>query len=235
LIHRFQSLNSTNDKLKEMLENIHDGDVILANTQTAGKGRANKTWIDSPGKSLLFSVFLDAQSHQITPENLPLIPIIVSVIVADAIEKKFSISLETKWPNDLLFQNQKVCGILCESMIEGNLVRAAIVGIGINFDQTKNDFPKEIQKQATSLKLISENKYPKEEILMAIVKRLKTLRISGVFLDLWKKRCPFLGKEISFHSGDILVSGKFVDLNDKGALILETKDGLQTFYSGEIV
>lgn len=215
-----------------------DGDVVFANTQTAGKGRAGRIWLDAHGKALLFSILLDAEIHKIVPENLSLVPIIAAVVVADAIEKKFSISLETKWPNDLLFRNKKLCGILCESLIEGNSIRAVIIGIGINFDQTKNDFPEKIRERATSIKLITDVEYEKEEILMTVVEQLQKLLVSDdgkIYLNLWKKRCPFLGKQISFHAGDVVTSGKFVDLNPKGALILETENGLQTFFSGEIV
>jgi len=240
MIFRFDTIDSTNKQIKKMLryKKIKDSDIVVAKTQTAGRGRGNRTWIDNPGKSLLFSMMFDAKSRHITAENISLIPLSAAVAVVNAIQKHVGITLETKWPNDLLKNDKKVCGILSESIFEGEKAKSIIVGVGLNVNQIQTDFSNDLSHIATSLHMIDKKKRDTEQFIEPILKEMNKLVRpvnAGKIVQSWRQFCLHQDSEIQFHDGQKIISGIFRDINLSGAAILQTQNGNLSFYDGEIM
>lgn len=144
-------IGSTNDEVfRRASEGAAQGLVVVAETQTAGRGRQGRLWLDSPGQSLLFSVLLQPT---IPLPSYPLLALALACSIAEAgSEAAGGALLDVKWPNDVLHQGKKLCGVLAESRaLAPGAAPALVVGAGVNGNQLEADFPPEIRGRATSL------------------------------------------------------------------------------------
>ncbi len=225
----FEEINSTNVYAKE--KNLPHGTVVLAENQTAGKGRKGRKWISQKGKGLYFSIVLK--------ETLPindfliyslLFPAVIKRTLEDFIFQKIYI----KWPNDLYINNKKFAGFLIESEIEGNEISKIVVGIGINVNNTEESF-KSIDRPATSLLIEEKRELPRKEIFAKILENLeaclddvKPEKILKTVEDalLWKGENVYLP--------EIDLEGVLLGLNKEGGLLLDTEKGIKTIYSGDL-
>ena len=147
-ILRFDSLPSTNlEAAKRAIEGAAEGLCVVAGEQTAGRGRLQRHWVSPKNAGLYFSIVLRPQFEQ---SIWPLLTLMAGVAVSDALREACALETDIKWPNDILVNEKKVCGILAESS-ETSLGRAVVVGIGINL--TSQSFPEELQLEATSVEL----------------------------------------------------------------------------------
>jgi len=168
-IIKLNAIDSTNSYLKQLgaNETVEDHTIIVANYQTHGRGQMGTVWDSEDSKNLMFSVFKDVSFLQ-TEQNF-YISMAVSLSIIEAL-KSFSIpKLHIKWPNDILSENKKICGILIENVIKQNQLKATIIGVGLNVNQNNFD---ELPK-ATSLQLITGNIFNLDEVLLAISVSLK--------------------------------------------------------------
>jgi BirA family biotin operon repressor/biotin-[acetyl-CoA-carboxylase] ligase len=166
---KLNAIDSTNSYLRRLSheESLEDYTVVTAEHQTEGRGQMGTVWNSENSKNLMFSVFRDTSKIQL--EHPFLISMVTSLAILKALQR-FSISrLSIKWPNDILSEDKKICGILIESVIKQNSLSNTIIGVGLNVNQT--DF-KNLPK-ASSLKLITGNVFDLEEVLFEIVKNLK--------------------------------------------------------------
>lgn len=225
----FHTINSTNIYAKE--NELPDGTVILAENQTAGKGRKGRKWISIEGKGLYFSIVL---KRDISPTDLLVYSLLFPVAVRKAIVQKTNLPVRIKWPNDLYINNKKLAGFLIETEIEGNSVTKLIAGIGININQTEEDL-EEVRNIATSLRLEYGKKINRKEIfadiLQSIEKEIDNFDKSRVVKEveenlLWK------GEKIKLIDEDI--EGRLIGLNEFGGICILTDKGLKDFYSGDI-
>ena len=162
-IYHFETIGSTNLFAKKLVkEGAEEGVVIVADVQSGGRGRKNRTW-SSPEGGLWFSILL---YPKISPQSVMLITMASSIAVAQGIEEITSINPVIKWPNDLSINEKKVCGILTEIDAEMDSINYTVVGIGINVN---NELEKELQKTATTLKLEIGTQVPKVELLTSIL------------------------------------------------------------------
>jgi len=145
-IIRLETVDSTNEHLKRHADLSDEGTVVIADRQTEGRGRRGRTWIDHPGKSLLFSFLLHPKADQ---AQLLLNMMWPAVAVAEALAK-FGTDTFVKWPNDLLIGGRKVGGVLAETIISGDSARM-VIGIGLNLNQTLSDFPQYLTVKAGSV------------------------------------------------------------------------------------
>ena len=235
-----ESVDSTNNFAKKISnEGAADGTVVIAEEQTGGKGRLERKFFSPKFKSILFSLILRPNC---LPKDAPKFTLTAAVAIILAM-KKFNLDAGIKWPNDILFENKKVVGILTEMSAEIERVNFIIIGVGINANISAEEFPDDIKKIAASLsemnggKNISRVKFFRA-VLEEFDKLYAEINSNGFkkIFDLWKKFNITLGQEIKIISaeGGEIFFGKAIDIDKDGALIVKTSDGLKTFYAGDV-
>lgn len=231
-IEYFDEIDSTNSYLlhrKDFLDRI----LVIADFQTAGRGRFNRKWYSNPGENLMFSIGL----KNVDLADLPKLSFITSLSVQEAIEETLNLQLKIKWPNDLISDNKKVCGILIETQIQNIEKAKVVIGIGINVNQT--NFPDEIKDKSTSLKLLLKIEINREILLSKILDLFfKYINIiSSDFETIYKRyksKCTGIGQKISVLFGNNIYTGILSDINRSGELELLTENSKISFNSGEI-
>jgi BirA family biotin operon repressor/biotin-[acetyl-CoA-carboxylase] ligase len=221
---------STMDDTRRMLErfNLQNGAVVLAETQTAGRGRAGRSWVSPPDVNLHFTVLLYPEMSQLRPLAYvtPLAVALAVEEVAHAAGKELAAGL--KWPNDVFLGEKKAAGVLIEtSEIADRLV--ALVGVGVNVNLEVSDYP-EIRDIATSVKEAIGVKVAREEVLAAFCNHFESLyeeAKSGSWrpFEAWRDRLITLGREVVAHGLAGAPRGIAVDVEEDGALVLQLADG----------
>ena len=236
-ILRFESLPSTNTELaRHASEGAGEGLAILADEQTAGRGRLARAWSSPRGAGLYFSILLQPA---IAPELWPLITFMAVLAVGDALREAGEVETDIKWPNDLLSGERKICGILAES-VETPAGRAVIVGIGVNL--TSEAYPAEIGGVATSVSEAAGRAVEREPLLAALLRALSRWysllhEVDGVekIVSAWASRSSYAsGKVVQVANGDEVWQGVTRGVEADGALRLETRDGLRIVRAGDV-
>lgn len=219
----YPSLSSTNDIAKlEAKKGAQEGTVVVAEEQTAGRGRLKRAWL-SPKGSLALSIILHP-----TPAQLPSLIMVASLAVVHCIEKVSGLKSQIKWPNDVLVNGKKVCGILIESDVRGSAVDYAVIGIGLNVNLNTADFP-EIAATATSISQESGEKISRREMIRCLLVEVENLYLvlgegDSVFRE-WRERLVTLGKEVKISSGKASYRGIAESVASDGSLFLRQPDG----------
>lgn len=229
----YPSVTSTNELAKvEARRGAVEGTVIVAEEQTAGKGRLKRAWL-SPRGSLALSVILYPSL-----EHLPSLIMVASLAVARGIKAVTGLESGIKWPNDILLNGKKVCGILVESEVRGEAVDYAVIGIGINVNLRVSDFP-EILPAATSL----SQELGGEVSLLGLVIRLLVeierlylaLLSEGSIYEAWRDSLVTLGREVYVVSGKARYSGIAESVARDGSLLVRRPDGsLSRIVAGDV-
>ncbi len=232
-LHYHSSVSSTMDIARKLaIEGAAEGTVVIANTQTAGRGRLNRAWL-SPQGSLAMSAILRPSL-----DDLPQLVMIASLAVVKAIKEVANLETQIKWPNDVLVKGKKVCGILIESQVKGGKVDFAIVGIGINVNFNPSTFP-EIADIATSLSHELGKEVSMIGLTSAVLSELEQLylnaRAGARLYREWRNHMETLGKWIQVKSGRIVEEGTAQDVTETGNLILRRADGsLAEIIAGDV-
>ncbi len=239
-IYYFPEVDSTNDVAKELAEKgAENGTLIIAQTQRRGKGRNGKKWI-SPLGGVWMSIIL---RPTINPEKAPQLTLVTGVAVAETLKKQTGLDVKIKWPNDILIDNKKVCGILTEAHAKYNTLDYVIVGIGIDVNMDMELFPQELRKDATSIKEELEMEVYYVELVQRFLEKFEELYNEfnaeqfPEILRKWRKYSKTIGSYVEIHKklGKI-VRGEAVGINKQGALILELDDGtLRKVFSGKCI
>lgn len=238
-IQVFQETSSTNDVVEKLArDGVKEGVVVFAEAQTKGRGRLGRKWVSPAKKGLWFSVLL---RPQIRPVEATQLTVGAATALARAIQKQTNLSPDIKWPNDLLLRGRKVAGILTELSAEVDRVKHVILGIGLDVNQTASDFPADVRKLATSLKLECGRAIDRAELAAAILQELDRdyARIcSGGFAalaDEWESRCTTIGQNVTIGIGERRVRGRAEALDDDGALLVRTEHGrLERIIGGDV-
>jgi BirA family biotin operon repressor/biotin-[acetyl-CoA-carboxylase] ligase len=197
---------------------------VVADEQTAGRGRLQRAWSSPKGAGLYFSILL----RPTIPQNCwPLITFMAALAVSDALREACELETDIKWPNDILSGERKICGILAEA-IETPVGRAVILGIGINL--TQNAFPPELENVATSVAEATGRAGDREQILAALLDTLSRwhsqLNDPGKIVDAWSNRSSYaIGKLVQVSNGDDVWQGTTCGVEPDGALRLRTSSG----------
>lgn len=228
-IHIYRSVSSTNTVAKEVAKKTDEEKiVILAETQTMGRGRLGRQWI-SPKGGLWLSIILRPQT---TPKEALRLTFIMSSAVAKTIKTLFNLKTSVKWPNDVLVNGKKISGILTETNTKESLVEFVIVGVGINVNIDLESFPSSLRATVTSLKhelgYKVKQKPLTETLLQNFENRYRRLQrgMWSALLQEWKNLADFLGKEVKVSNFDEVLSGEALDVDEDGALIIRFNDGL---------
>jgi BirA family biotin operon repressor/biotin-[acetyl-CoA-carboxylase] ligase len=234
---RYESLPSTNSEIARFaLQGADEGLAVIADEQTAGRGRLQRAWSSPKGAGLYFSILL---RPSITTDRWPLITFVAALATGDALLEAAKVQTDIKWPNDLLANERKICGILAEA-IETPAGRAVVVGIGINL--TQDAFPRELVDVATSVAKESGRRPEREALLTALLNALRRWysllhEADGAekVVAAWSSRSSYaFGKVVQVTNGDEVVQGITRGVANDGALRLETAQGIQLIRAGDV-
>ncbi len=230
----FSEIDSTNVCARTLAEvGNPEGTVVIADYQTAGRGRLGRVWSAEPRANLLLSVILRPA------DRLPAwhMSYLVSEAVARAVHQTIGIPVASKWPNDLLTDGKKFCGILLETMAtsEGT---AYVAGVGINVNQ--DHFPSELTSSATSLKLATGSDVDRVSLFQSLMSSLEGLydeagRDAGAeMMRSWMDRCTTFGRSVQVRGGGPAIDGTALGLSDDGGLLVQHGDRMTTVYAGDV-
>jgi BirA family biotin operon repressor/biotin-[acetyl-CoA-carboxylase] ligase len=238
-IRVFEETTSTNDVIEKFArDGVKEGVVVFAEAQTKGRGRLGRKWISPAHRGLWFSILL---RPDLRPQEATQLTVASATALRHAIGAVTGLKPEIKWPNDILIGGKKVAGILTELSAEVDRVRHIILGIGIDVNLDADEFPAELKKTATSLKIEAGGMISRAELAVAILRELDHdyARIGGgkfpALADEWESGCATIGKNVTVHIGDRRVRGCAESLDDDGALIIRTEHGrLERITGGDV-
>ncbi|RLG13155.1 biotin--[acetyl-CoA-carboxylase] ligase [Candidatus Pacearchaeota archaeon] len=228
-VYYFQEVTSTMDIAREKAENEEKA-LILAETQTSGKGRLARMWYSPPGgiwMSLIIKPNLNLKESYI-------LTYIASISTALAIKDVTGLKVKLKWPNDIVYEEKKLAGILLEIKAEVDKIQYAIIGIGINVNNKISN----LENQAISLKEILKKDISRTDIIINLVKYFDKFikKNSNEILKSWKEMSCTLGREVKILTTQEIIKGIAFDLSEDGALMIKDKFGnVHKIYSGDCI
>ena len=236
----FEQLDSTNLYAKRIAEGgFLDGTVIIADEQLKGKGRMGRIWVSPKGKGIWMTIML---KPKINPADASKVTLLAACAISKAIEEISGLSTKIKWPNDIVVNGKKLCGILTEMSAEIDEINYLIIGIGVNVNIDLEDFPKELQAIATSVKIEKGSGIIRKDLAAAIINQferyyngfIKTGSIKA-YINEYKEKSAVLGKKVSVISSTLELQGTVIDISEEGQLQLELQDGsIKEIISGEV-
>jgi len=237
-IIRLQSVDSTNNYAKSFLKQnktLAEGTVIIAESQEQGRGQYGNSWDTEPGKNLTFSIVLYPKFLKASEQFL--LSQAVSLGIVDCLRNHISLPVFIKWPNDILIEKKKMCGILIENNIMKDALSESIVGIGLNVNQSV--FPESVLN-ATSLKLISKNDFDLEVLLQELLGCIEKyyLKLMHGQIDFIKEKYlqQLYQYKISadYNIKNEKVEGTIEGVNKMGQLEMRVKDEVRVFNNKEV-
>jgi BirA family biotin operon repressor/biotin-[acetyl-CoA-carboxylase] ligase len=231
-IHYFREIGSTMDAARKLAEaGAEQGTIVVAESQSRGRGRLSKEWL-SPEGGIYFTVIL---RPKISPAYAPRMSLMATVAVASAIRRLFGLRAELKWPNDVLIGGKKVCGILAEMNAELDAVNFINLGIGIN----ANTSVSQQEEKASSLKEQLGEEVSRKKLFRSVLVELEErqgLLTTADLIEEWKNLSATLGRDVRILAPGEEITGKAVDIESSGALVIRTKDGsLRSAIAGDCI
>jgi BirA family biotin operon repressor/biotin-[acetyl-CoA-carboxylase] ligase len=234
--HFLTETDSTNAEIIRHLSShpLEEELVVIADCQTGGKGRSGRVWHSAPGTGIYLSMMI---RPNLSPEELPIVTLMAGLATAIAVNESIPNPSQLKWPNDLLLNNKKIAGILCE--YHATKIPTVIIGIGINVNHSQ--FPADIKDIATSLKLESGLETNRTTLIKQLVTQLdfqyselKNNKVQAL-IDNWTSHSDLFGKSISISKGGQSITGKAVRLDNLGRLVILNESAKEiTLDSGEV-
>jgi BirA family biotin operon repressor/biotin-[acetyl-CoA-carboxylase] ligase len=238
-LYHYYQVKSTNDVAHQLAQqDAPEGALIMAEEQTHGRGRLGRSWFSEKNVGIYLSLIL---RPALRPRHAPLINLAAAAAVSQAIEKVCGLPTDIKWPNDVLINDKKCCGILTEMSADLDQIKYLVVGIGINVNHRA--FPRALQRQASSLFLEGGRRFSRIDIVLALLKNLEDLylqlqkgRREAIF-EQWNQRSSFSqGKPVLIDLGDKQIHGTTIGIGKEGALQVQLSNGqLQEIMAGDIV
>lgn len=239
-VHCFDLLSSTNvEAARYAEENSPDGTVLLADAQTAGKGRLGRTWVSPPGVNLYCSIIL---RPPMPPYCAPQLTFLSAVAVVQTISSCSGLPATIKWPNDILINGRKVAGLLNELSAETERIKHVILGIGINLNMTSDQFPQGLRAPASSLLLEGAGQQDRLALLRQLLRNLDSLYslyLSEGFepiKQLWLLQSSTIGRQVEIlNDGKPAFTGLATGLAENGALLVTLGTGqVETVFAGDV-
>jgi len=227
-IHYLRQVTSTNDIAKELAaRGAKEGTVVVAETQTHGKGRLGREWF-SPEGGIWLSIILRSK---MSPKSASKLTLATSVAVARTIDRLYHLKAEIKWPNDVLVSGRKCCGILTETVSRGETTDFAVVGIGVNANINLSSLPEPLRNSTMSLKAELKTEIEREHFLSTLLNDVEkyykafTRGRFNAILKEWRSLCSHMGSHVKISSFDETFEGLAVDVDENGALLVRLQDG----------
>ncbi len=229
-LHYLKETDSTNRQAYALGEaGAGEGVVVIADRQTAGKGRMGRIWVSPPAVNLYLSVLL---RPPLPPHAAPQLTFVSTVAVSRAIAAVSGLQPIHKWPNDVLVDGCKVAGLLNEMSAEVDRIRFVVLGIGVNLNMTADQFPADLRMPATSLRLAGGVAVSRAAFARELLQQLDKLYADYLNFGLapilaeWESRCDLIGRQVEVdEAGSGLVRGRVSGIDRDGALLLELADG----------
>jgi len=235
-IHYFDYLASTMDLAMQLgLQGSSSGTLVLAESQTRGRGRLGRSWLSPKYKGIYLSLIL---RPKISPAASPILTLLSAVSICEAVKKVIDLDVQIKWPNDILIHNKKLAGILTEMNAEVDKVNFVVIGIGLNVNNDK----KSLIAQATSLKEQQGHPLSRILLLQELLRRIESNysfledKGSQIIIDKWRNFSLTLGRRVKVYCQDKHIEGQAVDIDTDGGLLIRKDSGLiQKVMSGDVI
>ena len=227
--HYFEEINSTNKYARGLADaGAPEGEVVIAERQSEGRGRLGRSWVSPPFSNLYCSLVL---RPALAPAHAPQITLTAAVALADTVAAFVAEPPAIKWPNDILLQGKKLAGILTESSCDAKRIEFVILGIGVNLNFPRERMPEIIRDRATSLMEVGGQSVSRENFLRRLIQDLD--RCYGILEDFgfdaiapcWEARFGFKGKTVRVEMGGDVLIGQAVGIDHDGALLVEDDRG----------
>lgn len=236
-IYYFDSIDSTNTKAKELAEEGHPGGtLVVADRQTAGKGRRGRSWESPSGIGIFMTLML---KPEINPNNASMLTLVAAMATTRAIRRVTGVPAMIKWPNDIVMNGKKVCGILTEMSAQFDYINHIVIGIGINVHN--EEFPEEIAQTASSLYVESGQHIHRASLIEAFLEEfedvyaeyLKTEDMEGLVKE-YDSMLVNRGRQVRVLDPKEPFEGKAKGITKKGELIVDTWESRKLVSSGEV-
>jgi BirA family biotin operon repressor/biotin-[acetyl-CoA-carboxylase] ligase len=226
-LYYYSETGSTNDEAFSLgIAGVSEGTVVIADSQNKGKGRMQRVWHSPAGSNIYTSVIL---RPRIELSKASQIPIAAGVAVAETLETYCPGKIKLKWPNDVLIGGKKVCGILAQMKMSSDAIDFVVLGIGINVNLSRKQFPQDIQEIATSLAVETGREISRPELIISLYENLAKCynqllqKGFGPIKEKWLELSPMIGQRVQVIFKDETIEGKATGLDDDGSLILTTE------------
>ena len=236
-IYYFDSIDSTNTKAKELAEEGHpSGTLVVADRQTAGKGRRGRSWESPSGIGIFMTLML---KPEINPNHASMLTLVAAMATTRAIRRVTGVPAMIKWPNDIVMNGKKVCGILTEMSAQFDYINHIVIGIGINVHN--EDFPEEIAQTASSIYLESGQRIHRASLIETFLEEfedvyaeyLKTEDMEGLVKE-YDAMLVNRGRQVRVLDPKEPFEGKAMGITKKGELIVDTWESRKLVSSGEV-
>lgn len=233
----YEVTDSTNLRAKELAGEGTHGTLILADRQTAGRGRRGRIWESEAEENIYMSLYL---RPEFSPVKASMLTLVMAYSVEEALRKKWKIEAQIKWPNDLVLNKKKICGILTEMTMDGRKIQSVVIGVGINLGN--KEFPEELRDSATSIWMETRTHFSKEELIDEIMQEFEQqyevfCRAGDLtpLMDGYNKVLVNRGKEVMIHDAKGAYRAVADGINQKGELQIEKEDGTkENIFAGEV-
>jgi len=238
-IRVFTRTSSTNDVVEKLArDGVAEGVVVFAEEQTSGRGRLGRVWVSPAGKGLWFSVLL---RPRLRPDEATQVTVAAAAALCRALRRETGLPLAVKWPNDLTCRGRKLVGLLTELSADPDSIRHVILGIGVDVNLERGDFPPDLREIATSLRLELGRAVDRPHLAAALLRALDEdyqRLCRGEFRSLadeWARYCTTLGRRVTIVWGTRRLEGWAEALDDSGALLVRTDHGhLERVLGGDV-
>ena len=236
-IHYTEKVDSTNNVAKKLAEEgAEEGTIVLAEEQSGGRGRLERSFLSPFAQGVWFSLIL---RPTFLPMEVSKMTLLAAVALTKALHKMGLVECGIKWPNDILVNDRKVVGILTELNASMERINYLVMGIGINTSLTKKELPKDLRKTVTSFTIENVPVHRQallQEVLLQLERYYEIAETEGFkpILAEWKVLSMMMGKEVEVSEPGRSFTGKAVDLDDSGNLIVETEAGRETVLAGDV-
>ena len=235
----FSIITSTQHAIKRLAQqNAPEGIVAVADEQTEGRGRRGRSWHAPASKNLLFSFLL---RPELKPGDVQLLNLAAGIAVKSVLKDQYRVDAVLKWPNDLLVNERKICGILSEAAGEPDRIYYAVTGIGLNVNFSEEEMPEEVKEIATSLSIETGHTISRPLLLSRILDNLASSVLDlkkadgkEKLLSSYRKECDTLGREVSVIDDEKNYTGTAIDVTDQGALVVKVGNKEKIFAAADV-
>lgn len=238
-VQYYPTVDSTNIKCQDLAKSgAPEGTLVVAEEQVGGKGRLGRVWNSPKGSNIYMSLLL---RPPLEIQRCPQLTLLTAVAVVETIQENYGIEANIKWPNDVLIQGKKICGILTELNAEADRINWVVIGIGINVNTTEDDFTPEVLEVATSLRIAGGEVLRRVPLIQQVLERFEELYflyLKEGFLPVkkrWESKAITIDKKVTIRTLQGSFDGVAEGIDDGGVLLVRKEDGtLQHVYSADV-
>ena len=236
----YPTISSTNDKAKQLAQaGAEEGTLVIADCQTAGRGRSGRHWYSPPGLGLYVSLILRPGVPAEQAFGAHMVASLAALDAADAAHVQSVVGL--KWPNDLVAEGRKLAGVLSEVGFHGGLLEWCVLGIGLNVNHTRKDFPPDLREKAVSLRELCHRRLDRTEILLHLLDAIAAWYAKfltdgpGTLVPEWRRRSSILGRTVRVETAGESYVGTAIGLEEDGALRVRLESGShEVVHAGDV-